>query len=129
MACHNFPILDKCILEESAASQRNGPIVFLTMDMKHLKCVFLPKTNKNSLFNNPLSLFHSVTVSCSKDWHNIHIYKDRSKIPPFRSKRQSLHPDNYDLNGMPTGRQKRSGISFASKNITLYVKCIHIFNI
>lgn len=29
-------------------------------------------------------------VSCSKDWQNIHLYKDRSGVPALRSKRQSF---------------------------------------
>lgn len=59
---------DKCILEEPASSQRSGPIVFFVMDLK------------NKL----------VRVNCSHDWKNFHIYKNRSMIPMFRAKRQSL---------------------------------------
>uniref|UniRef100_A0A182MWI8 GOST seven transmembrane domain-containing protein n=1 Tax=Anopheles culicifacies TaxID=139723 RepID=A0A182MWI8_9DIPT len=59
---------DKCILTEPVAVQSNGPIVFFKMDLKH-------------------NLVH---VSCSKDWQNIHLYKDRSGVPALRSKRQSF---------------------------------------
>uniref|UniRef100_A0A182MZP6 GOST seven transmembrane domain-containing protein n=1 Tax=Anopheles dirus TaxID=7168 RepID=A0A182MZP6_9DIPT len=59
---------DKCILNEPAAVQTNGPIVFFKMDL--VKKV--------------------VHVSCSKEWQNIHLYKDRSGVPALRSKRQSF---------------------------------------
>ncbi|XP_049300136.1 protein GPR107 [Anopheles funestus] len=59
---------DKCILTEPVAVQSNGPIVFFKMDLKQ----------------------NVVHVSCSKDWQNIHLYKDRSGVPALRSKRQSF---------------------------------------
>ncbi|XP_050068118.1 protein GPR107 [Anopheles maculipalpis] len=59
---------DKCILTEPIAVQSNGPIVFFKMDLKQ----------------------NVVHVSCSKDWQNIHLYKDRSGVPALRSKRQSF---------------------------------------
>ncbi|XP_058064342.1 protein GPR107 [Anopheles bellator] len=59
---------DKCILTEPVTAQSNGPIVFFKMDL-----------NQNV-----------VNVSCSKDWLNIHLYKDRSRVPALRSKRESF---------------------------------------
>lgn len=37
----------------------------------------------------PIAIFrrYSVTVSCSKDWHNIHIYKDRDILRTFLLRR------------------------------------------
>ncbi|XP_053677852.1 protein GPR107 [Anopheles nili] len=59
---------DKCILTEPATVENHGPIVFFKMDLKQ----------------------NVVHVSCSKDWVNIHLYKDRSGVPALRSKRQSF---------------------------------------
>lgn len=59
---------DKCILTEPVSAQSNGPIVFFKMDLKN----------------------NVVNVSCSKEWQNIHLYKDRNGVPALRSKRQSF---------------------------------------
>ncbi|XP_055911249.1 protein GPR107 [Eupeodes corollae] len=70
------PYLDshqnKCILDEPASAQRSGPIIFFLMDLKNLK----------------------VSVTCSSDWRNLHIYKDRSQLPAMRAKRQSKVSDS-----------------------------------
>lgn len=50
---------DRCILEETAASQRHGPIMFFEM---------VPAENVTK-------------ISCSRDWTSLHIYKNRSDIP------------------------------------------------
>lgn len=50
---------DRCILEELAASQSHGPIMFFQM---------VPAENVTK-------------ISCSKDWTSLHIYKSRSELP------------------------------------------------
>lgn len=50
---------DRCILEEEAASQRHGPIMFFKM---------VPAENVTK-------------ISCSRDWKSLHIYKNRSEVP------------------------------------------------
>ncbi|XP_031625257.1 protein GPR107 [Contarinia nasturtii] len=75
---------DKCILEEPASMQHNGPIAYLSMDLK----------NKQ------------VTVNCSKDWHNIHIYKDRTQLPNLAQKRDESNL--YANMLLESQRRKRS---------------------
>lgn len=50
---------DRCILEETAASQTHGPIMFFEM---------VPAENVTK-------------ISCSKDWKSLHIYRSRSELP------------------------------------------------
>lgn len=50
---------DRCILDEQASSLKQGPIIFFQMD-----------------FSRNLT-----TISCSKDWRTLHIYKNRTDIP------------------------------------------------
>lgn len=54
-----------------------------------------------------------VTVNCSKDWHNVHIYKDRTiLLKMFRPKR-----DDEPLSGLmlENRRRKRSGKTMNSQ--------------
>lgn len=76
---------DRCILEEPASSQRSGPIVFFLMDLKNKAlvlllcfffcCHFFPYGSFDYY------LFR-VDVNCSKDWQNVQIYQDKSKLLP-----------------------------------------------
>lgn len=57
------PYLDthqaRCLLKETAASQRHGPIMLFEM---------VPAENVTK-------------ISCSRDWKALHIYKNRSDLP------------------------------------------------
>lgn len=110
---------DTCILEESAALQTNGPIAYLTMDLKNQRytlnnsflLLFHPivhrKQGRIIFFLLLLDVFFSVTVSCSKDWHNIHIYKDREILRTVLLRR----PDTNDSPRLllENQRKRRSG--------------------
>lgn len=50
---------DRCLLNESAADQRHGPIMFFKI---------VPEENVTK-------------ISCSQDWKSLHIFKNRSDIP------------------------------------------------
>lgn len=47
-----------------------------------------------------------ITVNCSKDWHNIYIYKDRSVLPNMFRKRDDLSPLPVMMENQ---RRKRAG--------------------
>uniref|UniRef100_A0A1L8DK02 Putative g protein-coupled seven transmembrane receptor n=1 Tax=Nyssomyia neivai TaxID=330878 RepID=A0A1L8DK02_9DIPT len=122
------PYLDshqaKCILDESASSQKRGPIVFFRMDLE-----------KNI-----------VHIDCSRDWPpTAIIYKNRADIPVMRAKRNSLPkvsdssiflqrrrraaPDAEDTSRglkcnqqtLPLNMTVQDGTKYYSMNFVLYV--------
>uniref|UniRef100_A0A1L8DJW4 Putative g protein-coupled seven transmembrane receptor n=1 Tax=Nyssomyia neivai TaxID=330878 RepID=A0A1L8DJW4_9DIPT len=122
------PYLDshqaKCILDESASSQKRGPIVFFRMDLE-----------KNI-----------VHIDCSRDWPpTAIIYKNRADIPVMRAKRNSLPkvsdssiflqrrrraaPDAEDMSRglkcnqqtLPLNMTVQDGTKYYSMNFVLYV--------
>lgn len=109
---------DKCLLVETASSQQNGPIIFikLALDEKVAK------------------------VGCSKDWHNVHIYKNRSEVAMslrqglvkmsdsrlFNSRTKRENMPMEEENSMPSGCNQltlpltfieRNGLKYFSLNV------------
>lgn len=105
---------ENCILKEPASMQHNGPIAYLTMDIKNLQYVSQFTVCTHQTYTNSYVIniapnffhFHRVTVNCSRDWHNIHIYSDRTILSTFRPKRNDLLPVADIL--MQNRRRRRS---------------------
>lgn len=67
-----------------------------------------------------IQYIHRVTVNCSKDWHNVHIYKDRMG---FLDRKQSSNPIPAII--LNENRRKRSSVEPAAADAS-NAKCNNI---
>ncbi|KAJ6633397.1 Protein GPR107, partial [Pseudolycoriella hygida] len=84
---------DRCILEELAANQRSGPIVYFVMDLKNL----------------------NVKVTCSRDWQTI-IFNDRAKLPMY--KRQSSYESDFQT---PNRKREALPVEYGCNQVPIVI--------